>query len=81
MRVRLLLFASAREAAGISETLLDAPDDATASQLVPLAVQRFPALAPLSGSLSVAVNQRYATPETALAEGDECALIPPISGG
>lgn len=29
----------------------------------------------------VAVNQRYADPATALADGDEVALIPPVAGG
>jgi molybdopterin converting factor small subunit len=29
----------------------------------------------------VAVNQRYARPETVLAANDEIALIPPVAGG
>ncbi len=29
----------------------------------------------------VAVNQTFAGPETALADGDEVALMPPVSGG
>lgn len=30
---------------------------------------------------SVAVNHRYAKPETVLAAGDEVAIIPPVAGG
>ncbi len=30
---------------------------------------------------SVAVNQRYAKPDLALAAGDEIAIIPPVAGG
>ncbi len=33
------------------------------------------------GSLAVAVNQEYAGRERLLAEGDEVALLPPVSGG
>ena len=32
-------------------------------------------------SLAVAVNQEYAHPSQVLAEGDEVALLPPVSGG
>jgi molybdopterin converting factor small subunit len=29
----------------------------------------------------VAINQAFATPDTPLADGDELAFLPPISGG
>ncbi len=35
----------------------------------------------LVGSLAVAVNREYAGAETSLREGDEVALLPPVSGG
>jgi len=81
MYVRLLLFASARELAGQSDVQLEVPSGATAADALSAALARFPALAPLRASLALAVNQKYAPPESALAEGDEVALIPPISGG
>lgn len=42
---------------------------------------RFPALAPLSGSLLLSRNQEFATREDALTDGDEIAFLPPVSGG
>ena len=81
MRISVLFFASARELAGCSELALDVPAGCTAAAALELLLERFPALAPLCSSLQVAVNQRYAPPDTPLAEGDELALIPPISGG
>ena len=33
------------------------------------------------GSLAVAVNREYAGRETELKDGDEVALLPPVSGG
>jgi len=37
--------------------------------------------APLWDTLAVAVNREYATLATALHDGDEVALLPPVSGG
>lgn len=42
---------------------------------------RFPALAPLGGSLLLSRNHEFATREDALADGDEIAFLPPVSGG
>jgi molybdopterin synthase catalytic subunit len=82
MRVRLLLFASAREAAGgVCEVQLDVLNGSTAADALSAALTRFPGLAPLRPCLQLAVNQKYALPESPVAEGDEVALIPPISGG
>lgn len=35
----------------------------------------------LPAGLRVAINQRFATPDTPLAPGDELAFLPPITGG
>jgi molybdopterin converting factor small subunit len=35
----------------------------------------------LPKELRVAINQAFATPDTPLADGDELAFLPPISGG
>ncbi len=36
---------------------------------------------PLWGSIAVAVNREYAAFSTVLRDGDEVALLPPVSGG
>ncbi|MEQ8425274.1 MAG: MoaD/ThiS family protein [Cyclobacteriaceae bacterium] len=43
-------------------------------------LSRFPEMKSLK-SLLIAVNNAYAEDETVLAESDEIALIPPVSGG
>lgn len=43
-------------------------------------IKQYPALADLN-SLLIAVNQTYGEESTLLNEGDEIALIPPVSGG
>ncbi|MDX6694154.1 MAG: MoaE-MoaD fusion protein [Blastocatellia bacterium] len=82
MRVRVLFFGAAREAAGTSEVELEiaAPADARSAFAETLA--RFPALEQRFGrSLLCAVNQEYALPEREVRAGDELAVFPPVSGG
>ena len=81
MRVTVLLFAAARDAACASDAQLELGAGARAADALDAACVRFPALCPLRPSLQLAVNERYAQADAPLAEGDVVALIPPISGG
>jgi MoaE-MoaD fusion protein len=77
MRVVVRLFAGLREQAGSGERALEVPDGATVAAV-------WPALGLDSdepAGLLYAVNRDYAERERSLAEGDEVALIPPVSGG
>ena len=51
----------------------------TVRDLLDALAHQIPALARTRGM--VAVNQEYVTPEAPLKDGDEVALIPPVSGG
>jgi molybdopterin converting factor subunit 1 len=77
--VHVRLFASYREAAGTNR--LDAPLAAGASvrDLIDLLTARVPSLRTAPGL--VAVNHTYVQPDFELHDGDEAALIPPVSGG
>ena len=44
-------------------------------------LSQYPELQRFGNSLLLAVNQEYAHPETAIHDGDELALFPPVSGG
>ena len=79
MKVRVRLFAMYAEALG-AELVLDLPAGATAADAL-AAVRRRQGAEHLPPSPLIAVNQRYAKPDTALADGDEVALIPPVAGG
>ncbi len=81
MRVTVLFFAAAREAAGCSRAELDLPDGATAGQAKALAIERFPALARFASSLQLAVDRELAPLDRKLQEGAELALLPPVAGG
>jgi MoaE-MoaD fusion protein len=81
MRVRVRLFAMQRELAGTREHALDLADGATVGDAWDGLVAAFPALAPGRESVRFARNGAYADAATTLAEGDEVAMIPPVSGG
>lgn len=80
MTVTVLLFASYADKLGRSRLELALPDGGTVGDVVSL-VAALPGGSFLPGSPLVAVNLDYATSATALAQGDEVALIPPVAGG
>ena len=81
MKVRVKLFAILRERAGTAELTLDVPDGSTAGGAGRAVAERFPAVGEHLGRAAYAVNLEYVKPEAVLGEGDELALIPPVSGG
>lgn len=80
-RVTLLFFASLRERVGCAEAEWTLPDGATVADLWESVCGKHPQAAPLGRSMSFAVNQEYVRRDHVLADGDEVALIPPVSGG
>ena len=82
MRLNLVLFAGAREATGVAEAQLDFEEAEldTAALLVKLEAA-YPKLAELLPRCALACNGEYADGVQPLADGDEVAVIPPVSGG
>ena len=81
MKVRILLFARLRDLAGTESVELDSPDIESVGDAYRILRARHPELEAFSRSLLVAVNQEFADWNTPVAEGDELALFPPVSGG
>lgn len=81
MRLRLLAFASAADALGRDEIDLDLPEGGTLADLRARLDGRAPGLSPLWPRLAIAVNGRVVSGRVELREGDEVALLPPVSGG
>ena len=79
--VRIRLFAIQRELAGTREVQVDLPDGADVEAAWTALVARHPVLASGRPSVRFARNGEYAEPATLLADGDEVAMIPPVSGG
>lgn len=72
-----------RERAGADVVEVDLPEGATVADALRGVGEQHAALAPVLDSLAIvmAVNREYADPATPLSDGDELALIPPVSGG
>lgn len=80
MNIRVRLFASLRETAGQSTVDLVLPESAIVADALAALAGRLN-LTTHGSRIAVAVNRRYAEPSTLLREGDELALLPPVSGG
>ncbi len=81
MRIRVLLFATYREIVGSKEVAWALDPDATVGGFLTAFLAAHPRLAPHRNSMMVAVNLAVADPSAVLHEGDEVALLPPVSGG
>ena len=80
MTVTVRLFASLRERAGVGRLTRSVPEGTTAGALFAALQEDLPALRD-SGRIALAVNSEYTSADQRLADGDELALIPPVSGG
>lgn len=83
VRVKLLFFAKSRELAGLSECEIDLPETILYSKLVEYLSDTF-SLQSLEKTFLVALNSDYCEESDIpiqLKNGDELAVIPPISGG
>jgi molybdopterin converting factor subunit 1 len=84
MNVDVRFFASLREAAGISTLRLELPESAGFDQMMGALEARLPppALQALrSENVRVARNQDLISAPFELADGDEVAFLPPVTGG
>jgi molybdopterin synthase catalytic subunit len=80
VRVHVRLFASYREAAGVGHIELELQPGATVKDAITEIARRHPLIAE-GRSVVIAKNRDYVTADEPLADGDEVALIPPVSGG
>jgi molybdopterin synthase catalytic subunit len=78
--VLVRLFASYREAAGVGHIPLELPPGATARDAIRAVLKEHPLVAE-GRQVVIARNREYVEPDAPLADGDELALIPPVSGG
>jgi len=81
MRVTVRLFARLRDIAGASELTRECAAGSTIGDVWRQLADQFPELAPYGRSISSAVNADYAKMTHAVADGDDIAFLPPVSGG
>ena len=81
MRVRVLFFGMLRELVGRPSEDADFPQGADLRAVFESYATRYPRLRELAPSIVVAHNQEFAQLSASVAEGDEVAFLPPVSGG
>ena len=81
MKVKVKLFAALREMAGESDFEIEFWQNKSCGAIVQEIGQSFAHLSPLLNRSMIAVNGAYAEPERSLSDGDEVAILPPVSGG
>jgi molybdopterin converting factor subunit 1 len=81
MRITTRFFAILRERAGTNELLLDLRDGARVSDALEALSARLSSVRDFLPRVACAINQQYASVDAELHDGDELALIPPVSGG
>ena len=81
MAIRVLLFTQLKERLGQPEFVLSLPKGSCGQDLIARLIEREPSLKPLLSVSRLAVNCAYAPFDTALEDGDEVAIISPVSGG
>jgi len=81
MRITIRLFGRLRDMAGVSDLRRELPDSATVATAWADLAAEFPQMSPWARAVSAAVNADFAKMTAPLAEGDEVAFLPPVSGG
>ncbi len=79
--VNLLWFSVLADHRGRRSEQISLPQGARGSDLIDLLAKEMPVIAKYREYIRLAVNQAYVNGDTLLKDGDEVALITPVSGG
>lgn len=81
LRVRVLLFSVLREEVGVPEIEVELERPATGGDLLDHLASEHEAVHARRPTIRLAVDESFVAEEVALEEGDEVALVTPVSGG
>jgi MoaE-MoaD fusion protein len=81
MKIGILFFGVLKDLLGRTAETIDLPEGARVRDVLLYYVRQVPALEAMSKSIAISVNQEYSVMDRVLSEGDEVALLPPVSGG
>ncbi len=81
MLIKVAYFGVLRDLAGRNRETVELPDGARLKELYSDLQERTPGLSKFGNSLAMSINCEYARLDSALHDGDEVALLPPVSGG
>ena len=81
MRVDVLFFGQLKDIVGQPAAVAELADGARMETLFARLASEYPKLREMAGSIAMARNQEFVTLDEPLADGDEVAFMPPVSGG
>jgi sulfur-carrier protein len=81
IRVKVLYFGQAREAAGTGEDEFSLPSSASVGTLVGTSVKAHRGLERMPSAMRIAVNEEISGEDRRLEDGDVVAFLPPVAGG
>ena len=81
MIVNVLFFGPMRDCTDIASKEYEVPADFTLANMIGLLYAAFPDSKDVLDVCSFVVNQEFAEESNTLHEGDEIAVLPPVSGG
>ncbi len=81
MKVRVLFFGQLKDLVGCSSDEAEFERGASLETVFQHYASQHPRLGDMAGSVAMARNQRFASASEAIEDGDEVAIMPPVSGG
>jgi molybdopterin synthase catalytic subunit len=81
MQVRLLFFATLKDIVGSRQLQLDVPAGSTIADLLTRLESSYPRMKDYRPVVLTAINEEYVDQLASIADGDEVAIFPPVSGG
>jgi MoaE-MoaD fusion protein len=81
MRVTVLFFGLLKDVVGCPQEQLELPAGASLETVFEHYASQYPRLREMAASVALARNHEFATADALLHDGDEVALMPPVSGG
>lgn len=81
MRAKVLFFGMLKDIVGRAEDHLELAEPSSLGAVFDHYAREFPRLRELASSIVLACNQQFGDRTTAVADGDEVAFLPPVSGG
>jgi molybdopterin synthase catalytic subunit len=81
MQIRVLFFGVLKDLVGCAEDVLEVPSGSTLQDVFERYSERLETLNSKRSSILFARNQEFASPGTLVADNDEVAFLPPVSGG
>ena len=81
IRITVLYFANVKDITGVKKETMNLTPDTSIKKLLTNISSKYPAIKSMLDVVKISVNYKMMEMNTILNDGDEVALLPPVSGG